>query len=389
MCARVNQLVGHLDFGLCDRRLEHRLLELALERAGVDLLEALGDVLAQLRERVEAGSLGGEVIVDLGQVLGLDLVDRDLELRLLAGQLRHRIVVGERDRHRPLLAGARARELLLESRHQPARAELDQLIAPGASLELRSTDGAHVVDHHVVAVLGRALHGVERRQPVAQPVDLLVDLGIVDLRLAAADLESLVLAEPGRRAHADLDRERQRLALLRQVADVELGLADRRDAGAVDRVRVPAPERAANRLVEDRVAAQPADHDRRRHLALAEAGYAHLAAELARGLLDAPLDLLGSDFGLDADARLGQLGDAGLDGVSHGGSVGWSAAPDGGALGVVRAETIAWARALTGCWPAATGPGAFLVAGADRRERVARWPTFAGAPRHDGPTRPS
>ena len=87
----------------------------------------------------------GEVVVGLGQVLGLDLVDRDRELRLLAGELRSRIVLRERDRDRPLVAGARADELLLESGHEPARAELDQLISPGAALELLSVDAAHVV----------------------------------------------------------------------------------------------------------------------------------------------------------------------------------------------------------------------------------------------------
>ena len=317
--AGMDQPVGHLDLGLGHRRLDHRILVLAFECARVDLLEALADVLAQLRERVEAGGLGREVVVGLGQVLGLDLVDRDRELRLLARQLRSRIVVGERDRDRSLLACARAHQLLLESGHEPARAELHELIAAGASLKFLSVDGAHVVDHRVVAVRGGALHRVERRQPVAQPVDLLVDLGILDLRLAAADLESLVLAELGGRADPDLDRERQRLPLLGHVAHVELGLAYRGDPGAVDRVRVPAPERAPDRLVEDRVAAEPADHHRGRNLALAESGYAHLAAELARGLLDAPLDLLGGDFRLDAHARLGQLGDAGLDAVGHGG----------------------------------------------------------------------
>jgi hypothetical protein len=35
------------------------------------------------------------------------------------------------------------------------------------------------------------------------------------------------LAEPGAGANSDLDRERQRLALLGKVADVELGLAHR------------------------------------------------------------------------------------------------------------------------------------------------------------------
>ena len=51
-----------------------------------------------------------------------------------------------------------------------------------------------------------------------------------------------------------------------------------------------------------RLAAEAADDDRRRHLALAEAGDAHLAAELAGGLLDSALDLIGGDLGVHAHA---------------------------------------------------------------------------------------
>ena len=254
-----------------------------------------------------------------GRFLALTSLTVTANCASLPASSSRRIVLGEGDRDRPLLAGARAHELVLEAGHEPARAELEQLIAPGAALELLAVDAADVVDHDVVARLRGALDGVERRQPVAQPVDLLVDLRIVDMGLAPADLEALVLAELRDRADADLDRELERLPFGGQlVRDIELGLADRRDPGAVDRVRVPAPERAPDGLVEHRLAAEPADHDRRRHLALAKPGHAHLAAELARGLLDAPLDLLGSDLRLDAHARLGQLGDVCLDAIGHG-----------------------------------------------------------------------
>ena len=74
-----------------------------------------------------------------------------------------------------------------------------------------------------------------------------------------------------------------------QVAEVDVGVADGVDAGVVDRVDVPAAERAADGLVEDGLAADALDDDRRRDLALAEAGHAQVAPEPARGRLDRAL----------------------------------------------------------------------------------------------------
>ena len=51
-----------------------------------------------------------------------------------------------------------------------------------------------------------------------------------------------------------------------------------------------------------RLATEAADDDGRRHLALAEAGDAKLAAELAGGLLQFALDLVGGNLGVHAHA---------------------------------------------------------------------------------------
>ena len=75
MCARVDELLGNLDLGFGRDRVEHVALELALDRALVRLPESAGDVLAQLGERVEARDVRGEVVVEFGQSLGLDLAD--------------------------------------------------------------------------------------------------------------------------------------------------------------------------------------------------------------------------------------------------------------------------------------------------------------------------
>jgi hypothetical protein len=165
----------------------------------------------------------------------------------------------------------------------------------------------------VVSGLRRPLHCLERRKPLSQALELLVDRRIGNVGLAPSDLEPLVGAELCLRAYADLDRELERLALAGQLAELQLGLAHRRDPGAIERVHVPAPERAVNGLVDDGLAPEPADHHRRGHLPLAKAGDPHLSAQLHGRLLHSTLDLLGRHLGVDADARLGQLRDVRLD----------------------------------------------------------------------------
>ena len=233
------------------------------------------------------------------------------------GQLLGAVVVGEGDLDRALVAGARALELVLEAGHEAAGAELDHLVAALAAGERLAVERAEEVHHHEVAAGGGAVGRLELGAALAQGLDLGLDRLVADVRLAAADLEPLVVAELGLRADADLDREAQRLALAGQLGQVEVGLADRDDLRAVDRGRVPAGDRLADGLVEHGVAADALDDHRRRHLAGAEAGDAQVAAERLRGLGDALLDLGGGHLGLDADARLGQLGDGGGDVGGH------------------------------------------------------------------------
>ena len=261
--------------------------------------------------------LGRQVVVELGQLLGLDLLDRDRELRLLAGQLGRRVVLGEGDGDGALVARGGAFELLLEAGHEPAGADLDHLVAALAAAERLAVARAHVVHDDEVALAGGPLDGVEPGRALAQAVELLGDRLVGDDGLAAADLEALVLAERGLRPHADLDREGQRLPLGRQVAHVELRLADRHDVRGVDRRRVPGADRVADGLVEDGVAAHSLDDHRRRRLAGAEAGNPDALPEPLGGLGDPALDLLGRHLGLHAHARFGQLGDDGLDLGGH------------------------------------------------------------------------
>ena len=72
----VHELVGDVDLGLGRDGIDGRLAVLALDRVLVRWRSRVRDVLAQLVERVVAAGLDGEVVVELGQPLLLDLLDR-------------------------------------------------------------------------------------------------------------------------------------------------------------------------------------------------------------------------------------------------------------------------------------------------------------------------
>src|SRR5206468_509443 len=90
----------------------------------------------------------------------------------------------------------------------------DHLVAALAALERLAVDRAQLVHDDEVALRGRLLDRLQSRGALAQRLELGVDARRVDLGLAAAELQALVVAELGGRAHADLEVELQRLALL-------------------------------------------------------------------------------------------------------------------------------------------------------------------------------
>ena len=164
-----------------------------------------------------------------------------------------------------------------------------------------------------------ALDGVQPRRALAQAVDLGADRLVVDLRLALADLDALVVAELGLRAHADLDREAQRLALAP-------GRSPRSSSGsptgAIRAASIAAVYQAPieSRTASSRTASRPMRWTITGGGALParKPGTRMLATEPAGGLRDAALDLLGGHLRLHAHARLGELGDGGDDVGGHG-----------------------------------------------------------------------
>ena len=132
--SRVHELVRQLNRRLVGGGLQDGLLELALDRGLVGLPQPGGDVVAQLLQRVKAAGLGGELVIELGEQLGLDLRDGDLEDRVLLTEIVG-VALGEGHRHLAGVAGRGAGELILEAGDQTSGAQLDQLVAALATLE--------------------------------------------------------------------------------------------------------------------------------------------------------------------------------------------------------------------------------------------------------------
>ena len=216
-----------------------------------------------------------------GQLLGLDLLDGDRELGLLAGEVLGAVVLGELDLDRALVAGGSALELLLEAGHEAAGAELDHLVAALAAAERHAVElpRKSMTTKSPEAAARSTVSSFAMRSRSCSTSLSIASSSTSGSRLA--DLEPLVLAELGLGADADLDREAQRLALAGELVEVEVGLADRDDLGGVDGGGVPAGDRLADRLVEHGLAPDALDDHGRRDLALAEAGDAQVAAERA------------------------------------------------------------------------------------------------------------
>src|SRR5262249_58145871 len=90
-------------------------------------------------------------------------------------------------------------ESLLQLGQHAALAQLEQVVARGATLERISVDLALVVDQDDVPFRRLPLHRIEAREALAQPVELSLDGLLGNLGLLAADLEALVLPQLGPR----------------------------------------------------------------------------------------------------------------------------------------------------------------------------------------------
>ena len=140
---------------------------------------------------------------------------------------------------------SRPDEVRLEARDQPLLAEDQRHPLGRAALERLAVARPVEPDDRVVAVLGAAiLDRRQRRVLVAQLLDDLVDLGVVDRLDLGPEVEVAVVAELDLGADLDGRREDDRLALLGLV-DLDLGVGQRQDVLLDERLAVGVAGRGA------------------------------------------------------------------------------------------------------------------------------------------------
>ena len=143
-------------------------------------LDTLADRVLQLVQGVVLADVLGEIVIQFGQLLVLDLVQLDLEGGVLASQFLSLILLGELDVDVKLLTGLVANDLLLESGDEGTAAQHQRVVLSLAAVESNAIDKALEVDIHSVTVLGSALTGQQTAVAVLHALDLSVNIGLVN-----------------------------------------------------------------------------------------------------------------------------------------------------------------------------------------------------------------
>ena len=143
-------------------------------------LDTLADRVLQLVQGVVLADVLGEIVIQFGQLLVLDLVQLDLEGGVLASQLLSLVLLGELDVDVELLAGSVANDLLLEAGDEGTAAQHQRVVLSLAAVESNAIDKALEVDIHSVTVLGSALTGQQTAVAVLHALDLSVNIGLVN-----------------------------------------------------------------------------------------------------------------------------------------------------------------------------------------------------------------
>ena len=125
-------------------------------------------------------------------------------------------------------------------------ADLIEVVVDANHLRARRVVAVEV-DAHEVTVDGGALHDLELRVVLAQPVELALHVVLGDGQAGQRDLEAVVAGDGDERAHLHDGVEGDGAAVL-AAGDVDLGLRDRVELGVDDGAGVEVRQRLAQRL---------------------------------------------------------------------------------------------------------------------------------------------
>ena len=306
-------LVGEHRLGQLERRLGHQVGDHGVG-GGVDLIDAghalhgLGQVGLHLVDGVELGHHLGELVVQLGQGLGLDLGDGDLDVGLLALGGAADQLGGELH----LVAGGLAGHGLVEPVEHAARTDLVGQALGGTVLDrLAVLGGDQVDDDHVTGLRGTLLVGAGG-EALAHDLDALVDLTVGGDQRGHLGRQVGVGRDLEVGTHVELGGELHQLVVL-QLGHVDLGLAQRDELVLGDGLAVGVGQGGVDGLLEHRAAAEPLVDDRGGHLPLAEARDVHLRGDVLVRLVQVGLEVGEGDLDGELDPRGAEL----LDGAGH------------------------------------------------------------------------
>ena len=288
---------------LGDLRHQH-VLKGALGGLGALGGQLLLDVRLQLLQGVKLGHVLGELVVDGGNLLDLDLVDLHVEDHGLARQLGS-VVLGEGDVDVLLLARLHADELLLKAGHEAAGADLQIEVLALAAVEGLAVVEALEVDVGGVALLHGALHGHETAVALCHLLQTGVHVGGSHLDLRLGSFKTLVLAQLhlGIHRHGALEHH----AVLGAALQLHLGVAHHVQFLLLHRTLVGVGQEDIHGfLIKDLGTVHLLD-DLTGCLTHTEAGYVDLTAHLQIRFVDGSLELLGTRLDSQSDPALLQF----------------------------------------------------------------------------------
>ena len=303
----VDQLIHpHVVHGLGDLRLhaaDDLIHQGVLDRQVVLLVQlllvGLADGLLELLQGVVLGAVLGQLVVQSGQLLVLDLVQLDLEDSGLAGQLIGLILLGEGDVDVELLAGAVTHDLILEAGDEAAAAQGQVVVLGLAALKGHPVGEALEVDVHDVAVFSGTLAGQLTGVALLHTLELGVHSGLLNSMDGFLHGQTVVSAQLDFGLDGHLDGQDGALVIAGGLHG-HLRTAHRLDAGLLDGGLEGSREQVVDGVVGEHIGAVHPLDQVTGGLALAEALDGVL---LALGLKDLQ-DLVLIGLGVDRELQL-------------------------------------------------------------------------------------